>query len=75
MSVSTPPRRSTGADLKKEIGGKMRRNLAFGGTARPLGRSVSSIACLAFVVFLAIAFWAGALWIGHFLIRVSSSGF
>jgi hypothetical protein len=36
---------------------------------------VSSIACLAFVVFLAIAFWAGALWIGNFLLRVSAAGF
>jgi hypothetical protein len=53
----------------------MRRNLAFGGAARSTARSVSSIACLAFVVVLAIAFWAGALWIGNFLLRVSSSGF
>lgn len=53
----------------------MRRNLAFGGPTRAMGRSVSSMACLAFVVFLAVAFWAGAVWIAEFLIRVSASGF
>jgi hypothetical protein len=53
----------------------MRRNLAFGGSARPVGRTLSSIACLVFVVALAIAFWAGALWIGNFLMQVSSGGF
>jgi hypothetical protein len=40
-----------------------------------MGRSVSSMACLAFVVVLAIAFWAGAVWIAQFLIRVSATGF
>jgi hypothetical protein len=30
---------------------------------------------LAFVIFLSIAFWAGALWIAEFLIRVSSLGY
>jgi len=53
----------------------MRRNLAFGAPARPLVKSLHSIACLVFVVALAIAFWAGALWIGNFLLRVTSSGF
>ena len=53
----------------------MRPNLAFGGTARPAIRSAKSIACLVFVMGLAIAFWAGALWIGNFLIQVTSSGF
>jgi len=52
----------------------MRRNLAFGGAARPVGRSLSSIACLVFVVCLAVAFWAGALWIGNFLLRLASPG-
>ncbi|MEO8115330.1 MAG: hypothetical protein ABI655_13170 [Phenylobacterium sp.] len=54
----------------------MRRHLAYGGgAARAVGRGVSSVACLAFVGFLALAFWAGALWIGQFLLRLSSSGF
>jgi hypothetical protein len=54
----------------------MRRNLAYGGGTRPVvGRGVSSIACLAFVVVLAIAFWAGAVWIGQAILRLSSSGF
>jgi hypothetical protein len=50
----------------------MARNLAFGGGARPLGRSVRSLACLAFVALLGVAFWAGALWLGQVLLRVSS---
>ena len=49
----------------------MARNLAFGGAARPLGRNASSVACLVFVALLAVAFWAGALWIGEFLLRAS----
>ncbi|WP_374470691.1 hypothetical protein [Phenylobacterium sp.] len=54
----------------------MRRDLAFGGAARPMvGRGVSSIACLAFVVVLALAFWAGAVWLGQLLMQVSSGGF
>jgi hypothetical protein len=47
------------------------RNLAFGGGASgPMGRSVSSIACLAFVVALAIAFWAGVVWIAQALVDI-----
>jgi hypothetical protein len=49
----------------------MRRHLAFGGAARPPAKSVSSVACLAFVVFLAVAFWAGALWLGQMLLRLN----
>jgi hypothetical protein len=52
----------------------MARNLTFGGAARPLGRNASSIACMAFVALLGLAFWAGALWIGEFILRMSSSG-
>src|SRR5438128_480263 len=66
-------RRSTGAG--ERLGGNMRRNLAFGGPTRVMGRSVSSVACLAFVIFLAVAFWAGAVWIAEFLMRVSAQGF
>lgn len=54
----------------------MRRNLAFGGAARPeMSRSVSSLACLAFVALLAVAFWAGAVWIAQLVVRVSQVGF
>jgi hypothetical protein len=54
----------------------MRRNLAFGGATRPeLNRSVSSVACLAFVAILGVAFWAGAVWLAHALVRISQTGF
>jgi len=54
----------------------MRRHLVFGGAARPeANRSVSSLACLAFVALLAVAFWAGALWIGQVVVRLSQFGF
>jgi len=54
----------------------MRRNLAFGGMARPeLTRSLSSVACLAFVAVLGVAFWAGALWIAQILVRMSQTSF
>lgn len=54
----------------------MRRNLAFGGAARPeVARGVSSLACLAFVAVLALAFWAGALWIAQIVVRISQTGF
>ena len=48
----------------------MPRPVAFGGASRGAARGLTSIACLAFVGMLAIAFWAGALWIGNTLIRV-----
>jgi hypothetical protein len=54
----------------------MRRHLAFGGAARPVvNRGVSSVACLAFVAVLGLAFWAGALWIAQLLVRISQTGF
>jgi hypothetical protein len=54
----------------------MRRNLAFGGVARPgTNRSVSSVACLAFVGLLGAAFWAGAVFIAQALIQISQRGF
>ena len=54
----------------------MRRNLSYGGIARPeLSRSVSSVACLAFVAVLGVAFWAGALWIAQLLVQVSQTRF
>ena len=54
----------------------MRRDLAFGGPARPVtGRCTRSIACLAFVAVLAAAFWIGALIIGHILMRIAAHVF
>ena len=50
----------------------MVRHLAFGGATRSAGRGVSSLACLAFVVLLGMAFWAGAVWIAQFVLRVAS---
>jgi hypothetical protein len=52
----------------------MARHLAYGGTARPLGRGVSSFACLAFVAVLGSAFWAGALWLGQVILNASATG-
>jgi hypothetical protein len=46
----------------------MARHLAFGGVARPVGRSVSSVACLAFVLALGGAFWALVAWLGGALL-------
>ena len=48
----------------------MSHNIAIGGLRRPARRSTSSIACLAFVVMLGLAFWAGVLGIGQFLLRI-----
>jgi hypothetical protein len=48
----------------------MARHLAFGGVARPVGRGVSSVACLAFVLALGGAFWAAAVWLGESFIRM-----
>lgn len=53
----------------------MRRNLALAGAGRPEQRAARSVACLAFVIFLSIAFWTGALWIAEFLMRMGSLGF
>ena len=53
----------------------MARYLAFGGPARPMGRSVSSMACLAFVALLGVAFWAGAVWLGQVILRITAVGF
>jgi len=53
----------------------MRRNLALAGSGQSDHRGVRSMACLGFVILLSLAFWAGALWIAEFLIRVSSLGY
>jgi hypothetical protein len=48
----------------------MRRHFALAGAGRPQQRGARSVACLAFVIFLSIAFWTGALWIADFLVHV-----
>ena len=53
----------------------MRRDLVFRGAARQAWRPASSIACLAFVAFLAAAFWAGAAWIAEIYLRTPGPGF
>jgi hypothetical protein len=53
----------------------MARNLALVGAGRTGPRALRSVACLAFVVLLSVAFWAGALWIAEFLIRIGSAGY
>ena len=45
----------------------MARNPVLGGVARNT-KGVSSIACLAFVSLVALAFWAGAIWIAQLVI-------
>ncbi len=52
----------------------MARHLVFGGAARPVGRGVTSVACLAFVVLLGLAFWAVAAWLGQILLRMGAGG-
>ena len=49
----------------------MRREFAFRGVARPKERTARSIACLAFVAALALAFWAGAAWIVETFVRLN----
>jgi hypothetical protein len=50
----------------------MRRELSLRGAARPTERTARSIACLAFVAALALAFWAGAAWIVQAFVRLNS---
>jgi hypothetical protein len=64
--------RSTEAGRQKSLGETMARYLAYGGSARPVGRGVSSFACLAFVALLGMAFWAGALWLGQVILTATA---
>ena len=52
----------------------MARHLVYGGLTRPVGRGVSSFACLAFVALLGTAFWAGAVWLAQLILTVTASG-
>ncbi len=51
----------------------MARHFAFSAT-RPMVRGTTSLACLAFVALLGIAFWAGAAWIGQAILRITGFG-
>jgi hypothetical protein len=53
----------------------MRRDLALTGAARQMERPVRSIACLVFVAFLGLAFWAGAAWIAEVIMRTYGQSF
>jgi len=33
------------------------------------------MACLAFVALLGVAFWAGAVWLGQVILRITAVGF
>ena len=48
----------------------MTRSPVIMGANRTSARAGSSVACLAFVAVLAVAFWAGALWIGTELLHL-----
>jgi len=50
----------------------MRRNWALAGAGRGDQRSLRSLACLAFVVCLSLAFWTGAVWLANVLFRLIS---
>lgn len=52
----------------------MRRDLAFGGVTRQMDRPARSIACLAFVGVMGLAFWAGAAWIFQTAFRLYGQG-
>ena len=61
--------------MKKSVWEKrLARHLTYG-AARPTAKSVSSLACLAFVALLGVAFWAGVMWIGQLILRVTGFGF
>jgi hypothetical protein len=44
------------------------------GAARPTAKGASSLACLAFVAALGVAFWAGAVWIAETIMRLTGFG-
>lgn len=52
----------------------MLRNPVLGGVARETAQGAKPVACLAFVAILALAFWAGALWIGNTILQLLSAG-
>jgi hypothetical protein len=59
------------SEAVNECGGDMGRKLAVSDPGRGHG-AAGPTACLLFVLILALAFWAGAVWIGEHVIRVSA---
>lgn len=49
--------------------------LSHGRLASARNKDAKSVACIAFVAILGVAFWSGALWIGETLVRLSTGGF
>jgi hypothetical protein len=47
----------------------------YAGAPRRQTRALSSVACLAFVALLGMAFWAGAVWIGQALLQLTAGSF
>jgi hypothetical protein len=50
----------------------MLRNFALSAGGRQAARNICSVACLAFVMALAVVFWAGVLWIGAAIVRLAT---
>jgi hypothetical protein len=54
----------------------MRRKPLLAGVSQAArGRGASSVACIAFVAAVGVAFWAGAVWIGEQLLRIAAAGY
>jgi hypothetical protein len=54
----------------------MRTKLAFpGGVLSPYRAATCSVACLAFVLLLAVAFWAGVVWLTAGVIHLFAGAF
>jgi hypothetical protein len=47
-------------------------HVTYAGASRRRAKGLSSLACLAFVALLGMAFWAGAVWIGEALLRLTA---
>jgi hypothetical protein len=50
-------------------------HVTYGGASRRQAKGLSSLACLAFVALLGLAFWAGAVWIGQALLQLTAVRF
>jgi hypothetical protein len=53
----------------------MGRHFALIGSGRSEHQATRPVTCLAFVIFLAVAFWTGAVWIAEILIHLSQWGY
>lgn len=55
---------------------RMRRiALSQGSYASARNKDAKSVACIAFVAVLGVAFWSGAVWIGETLVRLSTGAY